>query len=389
MISFTSCTVSEKDAIALLLQKYPNSINLIREDNSDKITQVYIENAKNMTELPKELLAFDSLKVLEVSETSISEVPQFITEFKSLEKLLIEKSPVNEIPDIFNELPQLEHLDFSYLNISNLPQSIFESKKLTRLVFIETKIKGFPSELYKLENQLTMLYISKCEELPSDIYKFKNITHFAVELSKSFNYVDDLPKLEKLYLDNSTVSRFPKDFKTIKNLRALGLENCDQITELPASLGYAEVGEYDLVSFNFNGCKKLRGLPESFKNLKNIRTFYLDSCFNFSYIPLGLRIGSLTAIGANWLKMPKNLLNTPCTRLWIDGHRMGTIRGISGMKGLDFAVIINGNILKVPEELCEMKDLHHINLENNKIKNYPAFWKNCPELDIALGGNPL
>ncbi|KXX70376.1 hypothetical protein AVL50_12280 [Flammeovirga sp. SJP92] len=375
MAIIQSCSLSEQEALHKLQQMHPSSFDYELNENTKKVESISFNKDTSLKEIPEEILAFEHLKTLEIRRTGITEIPEFISYFKHIQELRFSINPIQQVADIFGQFPELEYLSLSHTKITELPPSIFKCKKLKNLLYINTPINGFDERLYLLKDQLEILFISKCEELPSKISTFKNVSDFGVTLGKSFKYIDDLPKLKMLTLDNSTASRFPKDFKTIKKLRNLSLVNCDQITELPASLGYAEVGEYDFVSFNFNGCKKLRGLPESFKNLKNIRTFYLDSCFNFSYIPLGLRIGSLTAIGANWLKMPKNLLNTPCTSLWIDGHRMGTIRGISGMKGLDFAVIINGNILKVPEELCEMKDLHHINLENNKIKNYPAFWK--------------
>ncbi|KXX67415.1 leucine-rich repeat domain-containing protein [Flammeovirga sp. SJP92] len=336
-----------------------------------------------ITEVPKEFLQFKRVKRLKLYQNQLTTLPDFIQEFDSLEELDFHDNPIDELPEWIGNLKNLKKLDLSKTNIKELPKSITALKHLEVLYFEETQIKGFPEEVLSFQSSLKRLFVDEVEQLPEEISAFDKLIEIGGKIH-SFRYLDKIPLLENIYINDSKANNFPPGFGPIHYLSDLHLIDCKFITKLPLTLGKGEhLGgihtPFPSLSFWFSGCEKLQGLPMTFQG-KRFLSLHLNGCKNFNYMATDMYIGTFQAHGNYWHNMPKNFYKNDVKHFEMYDHNIITLRGIGNFKSLRFLEVADGKIHKIPDEICNCKKLITIDVSGNPIKYIPDCLEDLEEL---------
>ncbi|ANQ52282.1 hypothetical protein MY04_4947 [Flammeovirga sp. MY04] len=374
--------MEETEALERLEKKYNDSFNYVTDDSDEFVTKVIIKKNKELTEFPNELKAFKKLRRISLLNCNIKEIPYFVTEFDSLEEIAVVGSPIQELPDFLGKIKTLRSLNISGTDISEFPESLYELPIRT-LILKGSKVVGFPESLYHWDKSLKILALEKADNLPSDMSRFTKLDWLYAEL-KSFKFVDEIPNLRILYLNNSTAKYLPENLGNLQKLEDLNLKDCKNLVKLPNSIGNLSL----LESINLGGCERLTGLPQSMAKLK-LGSIILDRCYNLKSITSGLTVGSIVARDTKWKSMPLGVFKSTAHDLWVTNHQITDITGIGNLYNLESCNLSYGKIKKIPEGVGRLKKLYTFSIEHNEIDFVPSAVENAPELDgVRTFGNP-
>ncbi|KAM4803408.1 extracellular matrix protein 2 isoform X3 [Urocitellus parryii] len=351
-----------------------------------------------------------SYRTISCIHTALSHIPPLTApEITSLELL---GNSITSIPDeAFNGLPNLERLDLSKNNITSSgigPKAFKLLKKLTRLNMDGNNLVRIPSELP-----------STLEELKINENNLQAIDEESLS---------DLNQLVTLELEGNNLSEInvdPLAFKSLKSLSYLRLgKNKFRIIPqgLPASIEelYLEnnqIEEITEICFNqtrkinvivlrYNNIEENRIAPLAWINQENLES--IDLSYNKlyhvpSYLPksllhlvlIGNQIERIPGYvfghmepGLEYLYLSFNRLNDDgldrvsfygayhsLRELFLDHNDLKSIPpGVQEMKALHFLRLNNNKIRNIlPEQICNVEEdsdstLEHLHLENNYIK---------------------
>ena len=168
-------------------KNYKNFIALLQSD-PNTIYEIDLSNS-GITEIPKEILLFKKLRVLNLEENDLSKADfSILRHITGLQKLNIGQCNLTKMPSSIFSLTKLDELDIYFNKISELPEELFtltnlrgleiggnyltslspDISKLTNLEWIEfssTQIWTLPDEMTKLTSLKkiypndTMIYI--------------------------------------------------------------------------------------------------------------------------------------------------------------------------------------------------------------------------------------
>ncbi|XP_076994884.1 extracellular matrix protein 2 isoform X2 [Tamandua tetradactyla] len=351
-----------------------------------------------------------SYKTISCINAELRQIPPIIApEITSLELF---GNAITSIPDeAFNGLPNLERLDLSKNNITSSgigPKAFKLLKKLTRLNMDGNKLTQIPSEL------------------PCTLEELKiNENHLQAIDEESLSDVNQLVTLELEGNNLSEINVNPLAFKPLKSLSYLRLgKNKFRIIPqgLPASIEelYLEnnqIEEITEICFNhtrminvivlrYNKIEENRIAPLAWINQGNLES--IDLSYNKlyhvpSYLPksllhlvlIGNQIERIPGYvfghmepGLEYLYLSFNKLTNDgvdpvsfygayhsLRELFLDHNDLKSIPpGIQEMKALHFLRLNNNKIRNIlPEEICNAEEnddsnLEHLHLENNYIK---------------------
>lgn len=349
-------------------------IELVLRDSNDPSNKSL---GNLVTEVPDDFKNHKNIKGLYIYNNQISTLPDFIQDFDSLEVLDFHDNPIDKLPEWVGKLKNLKRLNLSKTNIKTLPKSIADLPHLEAIIFNDTHIEGFPEELYTLKNSLKELMLNEVEQLPEEVTEFKELLILGGKIH-SFKYLDKIPLLRDIIINDSKAKSFSYDFGPIHHLCYLVLRNCKFINRLPNSLGKGEnLGEY--LRFVFDGSEKLQGLPMTFQG-KKIISLRINRCPSFSFMPGDMYIGTFEAHENYWHSMPKNFYKNNVDSFEMYDHNVMSLRGIGNFKSLRYLLVADGNIHKIPDEICNCKKLISIDVSGNPIKYIPDCLEDLEEL---------
>ncbi|OHX65539.1 hypothetical protein NH26_03845 [Flammeovirga pacifica] len=374
----------EKQVIETLHDKYYGNFTY-KTNKNKKVVRVRFWELNELKKIPYEIKYFENLEEIYINNCSLKEFNDDFFEAKNIKVIDISDNPIEQLDISFEDYTSLISLNINNTNIKELPDELLNNKRLEDLRFFNTKINEIPEQIFSIDS-LKKLHLNYCQDIPIKLNNLKHLRMFGGTFD-SLSNIHLLKNINTIVFEGSTFKSIPNDFHNFKEISYISFRNCKNIRNLPSTL-FETLDEQQLYLDLF-GCKSLKSLPKVLTNSNSIGKIILDECPNFNYFPPGMYINSIRVIDANWKNLPKNFFKTDCHRLWIDGHKFHSINGIKNMKSLGFCVIINGNIEVVPKGIMELPELHHINLENNKIRKYPQFVQRQKQFDIALGGNPI
>ncbi|KAE7996847.1 hypothetical protein FH972_001536 [Carpinus fangiana] len=359
--NLTTLSLSRCEDLARL-PKLKDLSNLQALDLSDALMlkEIQDESLQNKT----------SLKILDLSQTSISLFPSNLAGLSHLELLnLSGATKLEKLEDkTFEKLSCLRHLDLSKTNIETLPS------------------------LSKLDN-LQLLNLSGCSAL----------TKIG---DQSF---DHMTRLQRLQLSETKIESLPSLSKHV-NLRQLLLRSCTSLKQLPSLESLSKLEELDL-----SGAQLLKGNTANFlKNMNGLQLLNLsgtglklpDSLSNLTNLTqLSLRGCPLSESEPNFGNHTKlevlDLSETQITSLPSLGNLTGLrdlkLRGCWGLMQLqDLRSLIHLEVLDLwgtgikgfPYEISELTSLKHVglpdmkdaqNLDWGKIRRLPeeVNWAEC------------
>lgn len=262
----------------------------------------------------------------------------------------------NEFPD-FSSVQGLQDLRFFSNYVKKLPDSFCEAQKLRTLIMSCSPIKP--------DNGL--------RHLPT---QFSCFSH-----------------LEELHLVGNHFESFPMPICGLQNVKKLYMDNCT-LTKIPKEIG--NMSSLSVVDLSYNSLGGPDSLPKEFFHLPNIRDLYLIDCQLTELPPEigelknleGLRIGK-----NNLTRLPEELFNL--VNLWKLSAERNKISELSPkigeLKGLVFLLIMENNLTTLPDEIKNLEKCRHINLFDNKLTCLPRSIIDMPVLEslIVDGNNNL
>ncbi|KAI4872912.1 hypothetical protein NFI96_005294 [Prochilodus magdalenae] len=146
-----------------------------------------------ITEIPKEIGKLTRLRELLVSYNRLSCVPEELGSCESLEKLeLAMNSDLDELPEQLSSLKKLYHLDLSMNQFTTIPECVVSLPALEWLDMGGNRLESLPDDIHRMEKLHTLwLQRNELEYLPDNISRMPNLD--TLVLSK--NKLRDIPPL--------------------------------------------------------------------------------------------------------------------------------------------------------------------------------------------------
>lgn len=370
---------------------------------SRRIRELYFENQKELTSLPKCLLNCSALKKLEIKKHYLKEITDLVFKIdslkilnitwgkkiesiqidagKNLKELNISNNNLKYFPKGIEKLKNLEVLDIGNNSFKSLPKEIETLKNLKNLRIANNPIKELLVSLKRLnslkclnlantklkkvpkiskDSMLEVLNISNTRivTLPSNIGVLKKLKRIISEKNTVYDSptpleslpesIGDLASLEHLIIKSGKLKELPENFGKLKNLKILDLSG-NRLESLPNS--FCELKSLEYLNLANN---KISKLPQRFNNLQKLK--FLSLAYNkLEQFPTKI-----------------NKLNS-LKELWLSNNRLKTLSsGLINLKSLK-KLAINGNeIFQVPEPLGNMSWLKLITYDKSKIKFLPG-----------------
>jgi disease resistance protein RPS2 len=250
--------------------------------------------ANHFTKIPGKVIAsMISLKVLDLSNTSVESLPNSLGCLKQLVYLKLRSVPIKRLPEALTNLSTLQILDLSSSGITQLPSSIH---KLRSLCYLDLS--------YCDDLQCLPLSISRLTSLQHlDIFGCRNVwTKHDKAKPASINDLGCLTQLKRLRLDNEaetisegtlgsmvqmdtlelfdrTMTSLPTDMMNMSKLKRLRL-CCPQILKFDSRFCEFQ----NLVHLHLWYCERLEELSDLHK-LKGLRQLYIYGCSKLKKLP--------------------------------------------------------------------------------------------------------
>lgn len=242
--------------------------------------------------IPKEIVCFPNLQLLNLNFNEISVIPDFIGELTELTYLSVCNNEIKILPRCLGNLVNLERLDFGGNKITEIQCSI---EKLSH--HLETlRIDGLPHNPFLLyanpfNNErvfqnfflietliLNNLQISR---IPINVSKMDNLGYLAMQdnsISEIPDWMGSMPCLYELNLRGNLISEVPLSLSNLHQLKTLNLgnNNISKVHDI-----FINMTKLDRLDLSENA---LSELPNSIENLENLQTFDLNNN-RFTMIP--------------------------------------------------------------------------------------------------------
>jgi Leucine-rich repeat (LRR) protein len=250
----------------------PYIFELLRNRHA-RITNLCISDSY-VKRIPAGIQHLARLSVLDLSHcTSLVALPASLGACQSLREIDLCNTSVEALPEDIGDLYQLRSLDISSCaGLKCLPKSISRLQSLTVLKAHDCAAVAYSLNLIGPLTKLRRLDVSRsCVRYIPDA-------------------IGGLQQLTQLLIGSNSLVEFPMCVTRLTNLRILGLNNCN-IRSLPKEL--ANLLQLRALDLSFNW---LARLPEFLSCLTKMETLYLADC-GLSELPLFItQFSNLTAV---------------------------------------------------------------------------------------------
>ncbi|XP_062956576.1 extracellular matrix protein 2 [Cynocephalus volans] len=324
-------------------------------------------------------LSYRTISCIDVFLTQIP--PLTAPEITSLE--LVGNSIISIPDEAFNGLPNLERLDLSKNNITSPgigPKAFKLLKKLTRLNMDENNLVQIPSEL---PSTLEELKINENNLLGIDEESLSGLNHL-VTLELEGNNLSEaninplafkpLKSLSYLRLGKNKFRIIPQGLPA--SVEELYLEN-NQIEEI-TEICFNHTRKINVIVLRYNKIEENRIAPLAWINQENLES--IDLSYNKlyhvpSYLPksllhlvlMGNQIERIPGYVFGHMEPGLEYLYLSFNKLTDDG--MDHVSFYGAYHSLRELFLDHNDLKSIPPGIQEMKALHFLRLNNNKIRN--------------------
>ncbi|KAF8019406.1 hypothetical protein BT93_G0168 [Corymbia citriodora subsp. variegata] len=330
-----------RDAINIHLEKNENLVVL--DLSWSKVTESW-EGWKR--------IKMQRLKVLNLTGCVDLLVTPSFSRCPNLEILILERcSRLVHLDPSINDLKLLVTLNLKFcFELSMLPVEMAGMNALKKLLIDGTSIRELPESIGKLV-RLQILSATNC-----------------FSLARVPGSVCGLEDLLMLAMDDGKFLELPESLGNLRVLRRLSLRSCRGLGKLPEfnshwlpeSFVYwgaeLELG-YQLEELDISGTGISR-LPESIKNLKNLKVLKMDSCFLREFPGYIGELINLEEIHASWCRSLEGVIPSDICKLGhlkqlrLRGSRISCIPPIDKMIGLQTLDLLHCDLLQELPMLC-------------------------------------
>ncbi|KAM8802622.1 extracellular matrix protein 2 isoform 3-T4 [Rhynchonycteris naso] len=326
-----------------------------------------------------------SYRTITCNSADLTQIPPLTApEITSLE--LVGNSIISIPDEAFNGLPNLERLDLSKNNITSSGMSPKAFKLLKKLMYLNmdgNNLVEIPSELpptlqeLKInennlraigEESLSDLNQLLTLELEGNNLSETNVNPIAFKPLKSLSYLrlgrnkfriipQGLPaSIEELYLENNQIEEITEIcFNHTKNINVIVL--C-----------YNKIEENRIAPLAWINQENLESIDLSYNKLYQVPSYLPKSLLHL--VLLGNRIERIPGYVFGHMKPGLEYLYLSFNKLSDDGvHRVSFYGAYHSLREL---FLDHNDLLSIPPGVQEMKALHFLRLNNNKIRNVLA-----------------
>jgi Leucine-rich repeat (LRR) protein len=195
--------------------------------NPDDVIELNL-STKGLYNIPKVILKYKNLKILELFDNYISDIPDWMVNLDKLEKLTLFKNQFKVFPASILKLKNLRVLDFSANEIGGFQKLDYPSTQKSKLNEINlslNKISDVPQDFIYFENlKIIKLENNNLKTIPPVLFKMKSLEKLYLYHNQITDYnIDDnspVNDLKSMFLDGNLIS-----IKKIEELKKI-FPNC-------------------------------------------------------------------------------------------------------------------------------------------------------------------
>ncbi|KAF7315989.1 Adenylate cyclase [Mycena indigotica] len=304
----------------------------------------------------EEELKFDNFEYIDLSGRSLRTIPVVLHQHAdSIVSLRLSRNPMIEIPlDFIQSCTTLRELRLSHMAMKKVPHSLRHSLTLTRLDLSCNRIATLDEAYLDDIPGLTTLYVqnNRLEKLPWNFPRMRRLITLNISNNKFKIFpegVSELGNLRDLDISFNLISELPEAIGNLQNLERLVMVG-NQVSKLPdqfSNLG--RLGELDCRRNQISDLTVASMLPK-------IETLSAD---HNSLLDLAISVGPcLTSFDASYNEITQ----------------LSIVRGPIGRSPLDLTSLDVSNAkLSVIDEytLSQLTSLRKLRLDNNSIRTIP------------------
>ncbi|BDD04350.1 hypothetical protein [Aureibacter tunicatorum] len=365
------------------------------------LKKIFISNATELNELPKELFGYNDLLELDLTNTKIDKLSNDFYKLKKLNKLAVSGGFLSEISSKIFELP-IESLQFENCRLREFPSGISKLKRLKYLSLENNRITNISenwADGFSDTIEVINLAKNKLQSLPLN-KDFKTLKSLNISKNKTLSYWNDsnckMQFLTELLLDRNNLEEisftqkysclsilsasmnplknFPKGIENALTLRRLELQNCD-FSSIPD-----EVEKLVQLEEFFFDKNKVTRLPDSMSGQQwHWEEIYFNNEGN--EIPLKAfqnpEAKSLILNGVQNPVFPKEIPdNSPIFRVEMNDCNLDEIPDIlTKLPKLMILQIKANKFTSFPKKLAECKELTYLYLDDNPMDSFTGYDK--------------
>lgn len=268
-----------------------------------ELCSLLMDGNKDLTKIPKKVMgSMFSLKVLDLSGTSVQSLPESVGSLKQLACLLLSRTPIKLLPVSFTNLVNLEILDLSRSSITELPTGLHNLKTLRHLamdkcvhlhylpcsfsrlttlrvlsmygcatVWEKGEQKGWKkvSTMASINNLASLNNLSRLHltnngdvitegtlgnmiEMHTLMLQLTNMKFLPSDMNK-------MSRLRRLYLECPDLVKVERNFCDFQSMTTLTLYKCDMLEELPHLHKLQSLKRLEIIE-----CSRLKKVPQEF-----------------------------------------------------------------------------------------------------------------------------
>ena len=133
----------------------------------------------------------DSVIVLDLSKDKLTEIPLEILAFNSLKELRLTKNKLKSLPPNFY-LPSLEIIDLSKNDFYDFPVALLKMKQLKEIYMGKNNLATLPEDIDSLKSlEILELWFNPVEDLPENLVNLKKLKFLDL---RGYNYNEAFQK---------------------------------------------------------------------------------------------------------------------------------------------------------------------------------------------------
>lgn len=405
---------------------YNTLSSLPKSFRAPEICSLLLRNNKDLTEIPKRVIgSMVSLKVLDLSWTSLHSLPDSLGCLKQLVCLRLSGVPLRRLPASVTNLVRLQILDLSYTSIAELPSRLdrLTSLRILRLNYCEN-LPCLPSSISRLTS-LQYLHMKTCgrlwtKPLQKRSQKVASINHLgnlkqlrSLKLQNNGETMNEglfgcMTQMQRLVLIFTMMGSLPSDISNMSQLRRFKLKASHLVKIEPTFCAFQ-----NLLSLTLVDCDKLEQLS-ALDKLQSLRQLEIIKCPMLKKLPMEFghreafpKLEVLSLIDLNGLEeLPtlhegsmlslKILTIMQCEALEIFSKKYLNLKTLVKIRIFGCSIVLeNLEKIKTPNSIIKIVTLSAKDTEDFREKYYKVYdrmdswiydelW--CNELFIALRG---
>lgn len=353
----------------LQLKGMLSGASIVQQINRAKGTNVLDLRSSGLKSIPPDITSLTRLRVMDFRDNDVKKL--VLGDFRELNVLNASYNKLQDLPDKL-VAPQLRVLHLGFNGLGELSRGIGNLSNLEFLCLSGNRLEDLPDVFQNLDLKDLYLSENRLRQVPAPVLQIKALTKLSVacnQLRKLPEAIGHLPNLEFLDLSYNEISYLPKSLAELQALAQINMAFNPLGDEVPREL--CELKGLRVLNFDYTGVKVI---PDAMGNLRNLET--LQASGNPFEYPFNLL----------YFRDPMLLVRFFCpdtTELNLSGCGLQTVpRSIALLKSLERLDLSDNNIVSLPVELGELKNLTELNLEGNPLE-YPFRQLRCDDFGNA------